>query len=54
MFIVDSLDILVDGTGAQLQEETSERRATGAAIEPEDDGVVLGVITRLEEPFVGS
>ena len=46
------LDLLVlcDGSRAELHEQAGQRRAAGSAIEPEHNGVVLGVISRLEEP----
>merc|ERR1712000_175715 len=44
------LKLLGDGGGAELKEQTGQRRAAGAAVEPEDDGVVLGVVAGLEEP----
>lgn len=49
--VVDELNLLVDGGRSKLKEETGQGRATGATVEPEDDRVVLGVVTGLEEPF---
>ena len=48
--IVDNLELLVDGRRAEFQEQAGKGRAAGAAIEPEDDGIVLGVVAGLEEP----
>lgn len=50
--IVDSLNLAVDGAGTKLHEQSSERRAAGATVQPEDDRVILRVVARLEEPFV--
>jgi hypothetical protein len=49
--IVDRLDLLVDAAGTKLQEQSSKGRTARATVQPQDNGVVLGVITRLEEPF---
>ena len=49
--VVDDLELLVDGSGAELEEETGQRRAARATVEPQDYGVVLGVISGLEEPL---
>lgn len=49
-WVVLELDVVIDGGWAELEEETSQGGAAGAAIEPEDNGVVLGIISRLEEP----
>ena len=49
---MDNLDVLVDGGRAELEEETGQGGAAGAAVEPQDDGVVLGVVARLKEPFL--
>jgi hypothetical protein len=48
--IVDRLDLLVDAAGTKLQEQSSKGRTARATVEPQDNRVVLGVITRLEEP----
>lgn len=48
--VVDNLKLLVDGSGAELHEETGQGRAARATVEPKDDGVVLGVVAGLEEP----
>lgn len=45
------LELLVDGRWAELEEETGEGRAAWAAVEPEDDWVVLWVVAGLEEPW---
>lgn len=50
--IVDGLDVLADRTRAKLQKQPSKRRAAGATVQPQDDGVILGVIARLKEPFL--
>lgn len=52
VLVVDDLDVVVNRGRAQLEEETGQGRAARAAVEPEDDGVLLGVITRLKEPWV--
>lgn len=48
--IVDRLDLLVDAARAKLHEKTGEGRAPRATVQPQNNGVVLGVIARLEEP----
>lgn len=48
--IVDGLDLAVDGARAKLHEEASEGGAARAAVQPEDNGVILGVVAGLEEP----
>lgn len=49
--IVDKLDLAVHRARTELQEETGQRRAAGATVQPEDDGVVLRVVTGFEEPW---
>jgi hypothetical protein len=49
--VVNNLNLLVDGGRSQLEEETGEGGAAWATVEPQDDGVVLGVVTGLEEPY---
>ena len=51
VLIVDDLELLVNGRRAELKEETSKRRAAGATVQPQNDGVVLGIVARLEEPW---
>lgn len=48
--IVNRLDVLTDAARTQLQEQTSERRAARATVQPENDGVVLRIVARFEEP----
>lgn len=48
-----SVDLLVDKGWAKLHEKTSQRRAARATVQPEDHGIVLGVVTGLEEPYKG-
>jgi hypothetical protein len=48
--VVDELELLVNRGRAQLKEETCERGAAWATVEPEDNWVVLGVVAGLEEP----
>lgn len=48
--VVDDLDVLVDSRGTKLEEQTGQRRAAGAAVQPQDDGIVLGIVAGLEEP----
>jgi hypothetical protein len=50
--VVDKLNLAVHRGWAELHEETGQGRAARAAVQPEDDGVVLRVVTRLEEPFI--
>ena len=45
------LQLLINGRGPELEEETGEGGAAWAAVEPEDDWVVLWVVARLEEPW---
>lgn len=49
--VVNGLEGLVNRTRAELKEQSSHGRAAGAAVEPEDNGVILGIIARLEEPL---
>lgn len=42
--------ILLDSAGAKLHEETSQGRASWATVEPEGQGVGLGLVAGLEEP----
>lgn len=48
--VVLELDVVIDGRRAELEEETRQRGAAGAAVEPENDRIVFGVISRFEEP----
>lgn len=48
--IVDGLDVLADRAGTELKEKTGQGRASWTAVQPEDDGVSLGVIPGLKEP----
>lgn len=50
VWVIDELNLLVDRSGSQLKEESSERRAAWAAVEPKNDGVILGVIAGLKKP----
>lgn len=50
VFIVDRLDVLINLAGSQFQEQTGERRATGSTVQPEDNRVILRIVTRFEEP----
>jgi hypothetical protein len=50
--IVDRLDLRIDGAGSKFHEKSGEGRAAGTAVQPKDNGIVLGVIARLEEPFL--
>lgn len=49
--IVDGLDLAVDRAGPKLHEEASKGGASGTTVQPEDNGVVFGVVARLEEPY---
>lgn len=51
-WVVLDLDVVIDGGWAELEEETGQGGTARAAVEPEDDGVVLGVVSRFEEPCV--
>lgn len=48
--IIDGLDVLADRAGAELKEKAGQRRASWTTVQPEDDGVSLGVISGLKEP----
>ena len=48
--VADNLNLLVDGGRAELQEEAGQRRAAWATVEPENNRVVLGVVSGLKEP----
>jgi hypothetical protein len=50
VWVIVQLELLIKRGWAELEEESSERRAAWAAVEPEDDGIILGVVARLEEP----
>lgn len=50
--IVDRLDLLVDAARAELHEKTGEGRASRATVQPQNNRVILGVIARLEEPYI--
>lgn len=49
--IVDGLDVLANGARTKFQEQSSEGRAAGATVQPQNNGIVLGVVARLEEPL---
>lgn len=51
VLVADNPELLVNGRRAELKEEASERRAAGATVQPQNDGVVLGIVARLEEPW---
>lgn len=48
--VVDGLNVLADRAGAKLEEKTGQGRASWATVQPEDDGVSLGVVSGLKEP----
>jgi hypothetical protein len=48
--VVDGLNILADRAGSELKEKTSQGRASWSTVQPENDGVSLGVVSGLEEP----
>lgn len=50
--VVDNLEFLVDRSRAELHEQTGEGRAARATVEPQNNGVVLGVVAGLEEPYI--
>jgi hypothetical protein len=49
--VVDRLDVLADGARTKFEEQSSEGGAAGTTVQPQDDGVILGVVTGLEEPL---
>lgn len=51
MRIVLGLDAIINRRRAELEEETRQRGAARATVKPKDDGIVLGIIARLEEPY---
>lgn len=51
--VVDGLDVLADGARTKFQKQSSEGGAARATVQPQDNGVVLGVVARLEEPLYG-
>lgn len=50
--VVLELELRVDAGRSQLHEETHHGGTSRATVQPEDNGVVLGVISGLEEPCV--
>lgn len=50
VWVAVKLELLIKRCWAKLEEESGERRAAWAAVEPENDGIILGVVARLEEP----
>src|SRR6202012_3126095 len=50
VWVGNYLELLVDARGAELEEETSQRRTARATVEPQNDWVVLWIVSRLEEP----
>lgn len=50
MRVILDFDVVIDGRWAEFEEQTRQGGAARAAVEPEDDGVVLGIVSRLEEP----
>ena len=50
IWIVLQLKLLVDRRWSKLHEETSQGGAAGAAIKPEDDRIVLGIVSGFKEP----
>ena len=47
---MDGLEVRADAGGSQLEQHAGEGGAAWPAVEPEDDRVVLRVVTGLEEP----
>lgn len=43
----------IDASGAELKEETGQRRAARSTIQPEYNWVILGIVARLKEPYNG-
>jgi hypothetical protein len=50
ILVVDWRLILANEGRAEFHEQSSERGATRASVQPQDDGVVLWIISRFEEP----
>ena len=48
--IVNHVSLLVNAGWAKFQEETGQGRASRAAVEPQYNRVVCGIVARLEEP----
>jgi hypothetical protein len=48
--VIDGLDVLADRAGSELEEKTSQGRASWSTIQPENNGVSLGVVSGLKEP----
>ena len=50
VWVVHRLQALADGRRAQLKEQTSQGRAARATVQPQNNRVVFGVVTRLKQP----
>ena len=48
--VIDGLDVLADGAWSELEEKSGQGRASWSTIQPENNRVSLGVISRLKEP----
>lgn len=49
--VVNGLNVLADRAGSELEEKTGQGGASWTTVQPEDDGVSLGVIPGLKEPY---
>lgn len=47
---MDYIQLLVDRSGTELEEETSQGAASRSAVEPEDDWIIGGIVPGLKEP----
>lgn len=52
IWVMNNVTILVDGRRTKFKEKACEGRTSGAAVEPENDGIVLWVVSRLKEPLL--
>lgn len=51
---MDDVELLIDGSRAELEEKAGQRAASRSPIEPQDDWIVLGIVPRLKEPYLRS
>jgi hypothetical protein len=48
--VVNELEVLVNGGRAELKEQSCKRRTARASVKPQDNGIVLWVVTGFKEP----
>lgn len=48
--VMDRLEILTNGSRTKLKEQSRQRRTSGTSVQPQNNGIVLGVVSGLEEP----